>query len=63
MEFDILSLSPQGGNICLCCEHKQLVIFIVHFFFICVNENGIYSTKHSCIGIVESEAHNPALLT
>lgn len=33
MEFDILSLSPQGGNICLCCEHKQLVIFIVFFFF------------------------------
>lgn len=61
MEFDILSLSPQGGNICLCCEHKRLVIFI--FFFICVNENGIYSTKHSCIGIVESEAHVPALLT
>lgn len=62
MECDILSLSLQGGNICLCCEHKQLVIFIV-YFFIYVNENGIYSTKHSCIGIVESEAHIPALLT
>lgn len=34
MEFDILSLSPQGGNICLCFKHKLLVIFIVFFSFV-----------------------------
>lgn len=37
MKFDILSPSPRAV-ICLCCEHKQLVIFIsvliVYFSFV-----------------------------